>query len=1093
MSDTSPDKDAWPTLDPKAGEKPVPSQTDPDPGPAGPAAPRKDEWATAAPDTEPAVPAARGLPPAGYEILSELGRGGMGVVYRARHRQLGRLVALKMILAGEHAGPDDLARLRAEAEAVARLQHPNIVQIFDVGEAAGLPFLALEYCPAGSLAAQLRGTPLPPEEAAGLIVLLARAVHHAHQAGIVHRDLKPANVLLRRESEEPNPQSETAASDVVLRISDFKPKVSDFGLAKRLDAGGGQTATGAVLGTPSYMAPEQARGRSQEVGPLADVYALGAILYELLTGRPPFKAATPWDTLQQVITEEPVPPSRLQSRTPRDLETICLKCLAKQPAGRYGSAAELADDLERFLRHVPIVARPVGGAERLLKWARRRPWPAALLVVSVLGTVALIALGLGLWYNAEQRARAVTSMEEAERKKEAALARLAVTKVQIGQAERVLRHTEYDTDLIRAQRDGGQNDVPSLLQALNRHLPGKGKEDLRGFEWFYWWHACHEEDWAAGGRDCLAYSDGGSRLAVGGPGNSIRLLDVRTGKELGVLRGHSDTVKSVAFRPGGRFLASGSADKSVRVWDTASGKTVRLWKEDSRPVACVAFDGSGSYLAGAGFDGSVRVWQVNDNKLFRTLMGPKGIVGGVAWSPDGKRLATAGPHHTARVWDLQSGDEIFALSGHHNVVTGVAFDPDGLRLATASLDGTVRLWDARTGQEIRKLRAQKEVNRVAFSPEGRYLASGGWDRLVCLWGPAGDEPLRTFAAHTDEVVGLAFSPDGKHLASVGKDRQLKVWDLTRPGHLQTLRGHTALVGAAAFSPDGRLLASGGNDGTVNVWDPTTGDVRFTCRGHNHWVTALCIRPDGKRLAAVTGNAVMDESDKDRCRGEITVWDLVGGRQVKRIPASVRSLFGVAYHPDGRRLAAGGRAGVLKLWDPETGAVLAGADDLTGADVNALAFSPAGTYLASAEGDGSVRLRDARTLRTIRVLGRHGGEANAVAFTDDGRVLASGGDDRLVKLWDVASGRELPAFKGKGHERPVESLSFDPGGRRLATAGGDHTVRLWDVATGQPVWTFRAPPDQLVRAVAFGAGGRRLAAAGGKSTEGAVWVWTGAGR
>jgi hypothetical protein len=339
-----------PTLPPPA-ESGAEASTQPPPGPDAPAISIVPE-------------------PPGYELLGELGRGGMGVVYKARQKGLGRLVALKMVLVGGHAGPEELARFRAEAEAIARLQHPNIVQIYEVNEAGGLPCFSLEFCAGGSLERRLNGTPLPPREAALLVETLARAMAAAHQKGIIHRDLKPANVLL---------------------AEDGTPKITDFGLAKRLDEAS-RTASGAVLGTPSYMAPEQAAGKGKEVGPAADVYALGAILYECLTGRPPFRAATALDTLVQVVSDDPVPPTQLQSRTPRDLETIALKCLQKDPRGRYASAEALADDLGHYLRGEPIQARPIGVAERLWRWCRRNP-RVALLSGAVAGLLIVLAVG----------------------------------------------------------------------------------------------------------------------------------------------------------------------------------------------------------------------------------------------------------------------------------------------------------------------------------------------------------------------------------------------------------------------------------------------------------------------------------------------------------------------------------------------------------------------------------------------------------------------------------------------------------------------------------------------------------------------------
>jgi serine/threonine protein kinase len=389
----------------------------PPPQPPGPPV-GGSEAPTLAPEQAAAVESFRIVSIPGFEILGELGRGAMGVVYRARQLKLNRTVALKMILAGDHAGEGDRSRFRAEAEAIAQLQHPHIVQVYDIGEHEGRPYLALEYCPGGSLADRLDGTPWTAGRAAGLVETLARAMHAAHLHHVVHRDLKPANVLIMEEcgrgKGKPTPHERAVelvkalagtAEEHSAEVTPVTPKVTDFGLAKKLDQAG-QTQSGAILGTPSYMAPEQAGGRGKEVGPAADVYALGAILYELLTGRPPFRAATTFDTLMQVIHDEPVPPTQLQPRTPRDLETICLKCLQKDPRRRYETAEELADDLRRFLTGEPIRARPVGTLERVIKLVRRRPAVAGL----VAGIVAALTAGTVVsWHfavEADKRANA---------------------------------------------------------------------------------------------------------------------------------------------------------------------------------------------------------------------------------------------------------------------------------------------------------------------------------------------------------------------------------------------------------------------------------------------------------------------------------------------------------------------------------------------------------------------------------------------------------------------------------------------------------------------------------------------------------------
>jgi serine/threonine protein kinase len=401
----------------------------------------------------------------GYEILGELGHGGMGVVYKALQPGLRRVVALKMISGQVSAGSEGLVRFRAEAEAVARLHHPNIVQVYEVGEHAGQPFVALEYVAGGSLADRLRDAPFPPREAARLLVNLARAMQHAHQRGIIHRDLKPANILLQKdEGGRMKDESRKAGgpdSSFILPPSSFIPKVTDFGLAKHLDVERGQTRSGLIMGTPSYMPPEQAEGHTGQIGPATDVYALGAILYEILTGRPPFLAASTMDTLRQVISEEPVTPSRLARGTPRDLETICLKCLHKDPRKRYPSAGELADDLERYLAGQPVQARRTPVWERALKWATRHPAPAALLLMGLV----VAGAGLGAWVEFTHRLRAETQRAQEQEK----IAQDQMRRVEGLHDDLAKKKTEADAAAAKAQlAEGEAKKTSQQLESLVR-------------------------------------------------------------------------------------------------------------------------------------------------------------------------------------------------------------------------------------------------------------------------------------------------------------------------------------------------------------------------------------------------------------------------------------------------------------------------------------------------------------------------------------------------------------------------------------------------------------------------------------------------
>jgi serine/threonine protein kinase len=471
---------------PPVGESLTPSQVL---GSGLPPAPEATLDSATWPATAPvrgAVPAGSGWPKVpGFEVLGELGRGGMGVVYQARQCGLNRLVALKMMRSGAGASAEELARFRAEAEALARLHHPNIVQVHHIGEAGGHPYIALEFVPGGSLAEQLAGAPLPPRRAAELTQTLARAIQAAHEQGVIHRDLKPANILLQKTSttdhtDSTDKEKNAGSSPSVLSVQsvvDFLPKITDFGLAKLGGPEAGQTQTGAILGTPSYMAPEQAWGKSnlRTVGPAADIYALGAILYEMLTGRAPFKAETSLDTLQQVVSQEPVPPSRLQPKVPRDLETICLACLHKQPHRRYATAEALAQDLGSFLEGKPIRARPVGAWERAAKWVRRRPAGAALVAgvaLSLLGGTAVAT-----YFAIQSEARAWEAVHEKHRADEQA----AVARHNEREANLNLRRARTNLREANKQRARAQSYSQKLLEALDA-MTEVGDPDLVDLE-----------------------------------------------------------------------------------------------------------------------------------------------------------------------------------------------------------------------------------------------------------------------------------------------------------------------------------------------------------------------------------------------------------------------------------------------------------------------------------------------------------------------------------------------------------------------------------------------------------------------------------